>query len=317
MINKPFKVVLHNDLDAGGSAICIVNHIKQKYGIHAKYELHFTTYKSVDAYVERLLDDPDKYEKLFIADIHIDPELANDVNKEFGNRWVLLDHHASCANLKGIPNCIIDLSGKMCAAAMCYKYLLKDQGLEYKHLNSLIKICNGYDLWLHNLPNNLCKNLNYIYYYYWGEKFVERFNMGFDGFTNEEKLYINAKWKEIEEQIKITKFIDVLENDPIYKNKFCVIPVSDNKDGEVNELCEHALKNLKYDVVMFINCKKRKISTRISENAAKKGLHIGNFHMDLKIGGGHEKAGGGQYFDETQLETICEAYTDKIINLNI
>jgi hypothetical protein len=62
---------------------------------------------------------------------------------------------------------------------------------------------------------------------------------------------------------------------------------------------------------------KNKISTRISQNAADKGLHIGNFHLELNIGGGHEKAGGASYQDNDHLSFICEKLTKKVVNLKI
>jgi len=321
-MNKTHKplltlVLVHNDLDGGGSAICIINHIKQKYGINAEYKLHFATYKNIDLYVERILDEPERYEKVFIADIHIHPELAQELYNVYKDNFILLDHHPSASNLKDIPNCIIDLTGKICGAAMCYKYLLKDQGFEFKHLSKLVSICNDYDLWLHNLPNNISKNLNFIFYHYWGEKFVERFQMGFDGFNAEELEVIKQKWLDVETQIKTVKFVDPLEEDVNYKNKLCIIPVSNNKDGEVNELCEYAIKTLNYEIVMFVNSRSRKISIRSSDNAAKKGLHIGNFNAENAWGGGHAQAGGISYFDELQLETICNAYSDKLAELNI
>lgn len=255
--------------------------------MNAEYELWFGTYKNIDMYVERLLDEPDKYERVFIADIHVDPELA----KEFPDNFILIDHHASASNLKGIKNCIIDDSGKVCGAAMCYKYLLKDEGLEYKHLTKLVAVTNDYDLWFHKLPKNIAKNLNFLFYYYWGEKFVERFQMGFDAFTDIETQFIIEKWKEIKESFKTTTFLDALEDTSIeLKGKFCVIPVTGNKDGEVNELCEYALNELHYKVVMFVNSSKRKISIRISSDACEKGLHVGNFNTELKIGGGHKSA---------------------------
>jgi hypothetical protein len=35
------------------------------------------------------------------------------------------------------------------------------------------------------------------------------------------------------------------------------------------------------------------------------------------LDGGHEKAAGGQYFDEKQLENICNSYIEKIVDLGI
>lgn len=315
--HKPLLAICHNDTDGCGSAICIINHIKQKYGHDAECHTVFLTYKNVEMYLERVMDTPDKYEKIFIADIHVSPELMDDLNSVFDGRIILLDHHDSASNLKDKKNCIIITDGSHCGASLCYKYLLKDEGLEYLHLTSLVAICYDYDLWHHKLPNKIAKNMNFLYYYYWGEKFIERFGNGFDGFNNEEKLFLENKWKAIEESFRTTNFIDMLSEFEEYKGKFCSIIVSHNKDGEVNELCEYALNVLKYEIVMFINTAKRKVSVRASNKALEKGLHVGNFHLELLCGGGHAAAGGFSYSDEDHLETICNKFVEKIIELNI
>lgn len=311
-MTKPFKIVVHNDLDGGASAICIINHIREKYGPDAKYSLWFGTYTNVDMFVERLMDTPEQFEKVFIADISVKPELA----AQFPDNFILLDHHDTAKALDGINKCIVDTSGNHCGASLCYKHLLKDLGLPYKHLTKLTAVSLDYDLWHHKLPKNIAKNLNFIYYKYWGEKFVERFVNGFDKFNAEEVEFLTQKWKEIKEEIAKAEYVDLLEEEEGYKNKFCMV-VLKNEKGEVNELCEHILVDKKFHVAMTVNAKKNKISTRISKEAADKGLHIGEFHASLNIGGGHPQAGGASFRDETHLQEICQALAEKIIELRI
>lgn len=308
-MTKPFKIVTHNDLDGGVSAVCILEHIRQKYGPDAKYSLWFGTYKNVDLYVERLMDNPQEFEKVFIADIHTHPDLA----KQFPDNFILFDHHDSSKELNNFPRCIVDTSGNVCGAAMCYKYLLKDEKLEYKHLTKLVAIANDYDLWHLKLPNNIAKNLNFLYYYYWGEKFVERFKNGFDTFNDEEKAFLLSKWKEIKKQIHTTEFVDLMKSNKQFKNKLCMIYVTEN-NGETNELCEYALQKLKFDVVIVVIKKRHKLSTRARHEIVEKGFHVGNIHTELGIGGGHPAAGGGQFSDVDHLERICEAIAGKIID---
>ncbi len=307
---KPFKIVVHNDLDGGASAICIIEHIRQKYGNNAKYGLWFGTYKNVDPYVERLMDNPEEFERVFIADIHTHPDLA----KQFPENFILLDHHDSAKDLNNFERCIIDTSGNVCGAAMCYKYLLKDENLEYKHLTKLVAIANDYDLWHLKLPNNIAKNLNFLYYHYWGEKFVDRFIKGFDKFNDEEKQFLKTKWDDIKQQIDNSEYIDLMKSSDEYKNKLCLIHVKDNT-GETNELCEHALNVKGYDVVVVIIPSKHKISTRAKKSIVEQGFHVGNIHTELNIGGGHPAAGGAQYTDEDHLEKICESYANKLLEI--
>lgn len=307
---KPFKIIVHNDLDGGVSAICIIDHIRQKYGPDSQYSLWFGTYKNVDQYVERIMDSPNQYEKVFIADIHTHPDLA----KDFPENFILLDHHDSAKELNNFKQCIVDTSGKICGAGMCYKHLLKDENLNYKHLTSLVAIANDYDLWHLKLPNNIAKNLNFIFYEYWGEKFVERFKNGFDKFNDFEKSFLTKKWEEINNLLKSTEYIDLMKSDKKYKNKLCLIHIKDIT-GETNELCEYALEKLGYEVVVVILPSKHKISTRAKKSFVEKGFHVGNIHSELNIGGGHAAAGGGQYNDEDHLEKICETYANKIVEL--
>lgn len=310
---KPFQLVVHNDLDGGASAICIIEHIKQKYGPEATYGLWTGTYKKVDAYVERLMDWPEKYEHVFIADIHIHEDLA----RQLPDNFTLLDHHSSAQGLEKYPRCIIDTRPTVCGATLCYKHLLLDLGYKCDHLKKLVGVACDYDTWTLKLPNNIAKNLNSIYYYYWGEKFVERFKNGFDNFNDEEKEFLKTAWAEIKRQIETTEYIDLMATSPEHKNKFCLITIMDKNPGEVNELCEHVLTNLKYEVVICVSASKKRISTRSSKRAAEKGLHIGNLHVELNIGGGHPQAGGAQYEDENHLEIICETLANKIIQLGI
>jgi oligoribonuclease NrnB/cAMP/cGMP phosphodiesterase (DHH superfamily) len=255
------------------------------------------------------MDNPEQFEKVFIADISVNVELA----KQFPDNFILLDHHDSAKQLDGINKCIVDTSGNHCGATLCYKHLLMDEGFEFRHLTKLVTIALDYDLWHHKLPNHIAKDLNFMYYRYWGEEFIEKYKNGFNGFTEDEKEYLAVKWKEIEEEIKTAQYIDVFaETNPELKNKFCMI-VLPNAKGEVNELCEYAIKNLGYEVILTVNPFKKKLSTRASKHAHDRGLHIGEFHMKLNIGGGHPQAGGAQYSDDAHLEKICEALAEKIL----
>jgi oligoribonuclease NrnB/cAMP/cGMP phosphodiesterase (DHH superfamily) len=313
MSKKIIQIVAHNDFDGGASAVCIVNYIKQRYGKDYPYQMWFGGYDKVNMYVERLLDWPDKFQEVIIADISTSVELA----KEFPDHFTTIDHHDSAAKLKGLSkNCFIDTSGNHCGASMCYKLLLKDKGYEYKHLTKLSAIALDYDLWHLKLPNNIAKNLNYIYYMYWGEKFVQRFENGFDGFNKIEKDFLKAKHDDIQKQINEVEIIDLLQDEKGMKGKFATFIIK-NGQTEINDICDDLLMKRNYDVVIAVNAIKQKISVRCSENAHVKGLHVGMTHESLGVGGGHPKAGGAQYTNDEQLQQIYETYASKVIELAI
>jgi len=309
---KPIKIVVHNDLDGGGSAICIVNYINQKYGKGHPYDIWFGGYDKVNQYVERVMDWPDKYEEVIIADISTNVELA----KDFPSNFLTLDHHDSAAKLNGIGNCIIDTSGNHCGASLCYKHLLMDNNYEFKHLTNLVKICIDYDLYHLKLPKNIAKNLNFLYYYYWGEKFIARFLNGFDKFTDTEKIFLKSKWADIEKQIADAEIIDLLQEEPGKKGKFGIFIIKSGQDA-INDICENAINVLGYDIIIAANPNKGKISVRASTHAEEKGMHVGMLHESLGIGGGHPKAGGAQYGSDDELEKITEAYANRILELEI
>lgn len=309
---KPFKIICHNDLDGGASAICIANHIKAKYGEKAKYSIAFKTYQNINQYVEQILNNAGSFEKVFIADISVEDYLA----KEFPDNFILLDHHDTAEALDGINKCIVDTSGNHCGASLCYKHLLIDEGLPYKHLTKLVAVSLDYDLWHHKLPNKVAKNLNFLYYKYWGEKFCIRFMDGFEGFNQEEKEYLRAKWKATEEEIAKTELVDLLEEEDGHGNKICLAVLPDNK-AEVNEICENALDNLGYKVIITVNSKHQKLSIRANAEAEEKGFHVGEMNDELGIGGGHARAGGASFTDDDHLEKICEAYAEKIIDIGL
>jgi oligoribonuclease NrnB/cAMP/cGMP phosphodiesterase (DHH superfamily) len=311
-MSKPFKIIVHNDLDGGASAICIANHIKYKYGEDAKWTVAFKTYQNVNQYVERILDNADSFEKVFIADISVEDYIA----KEFPDNFILLDHHDTAEALDGLNKCIVDTSGNHCGASLCYKHLLKDEGLPYKHLTKLVAVSLDYDLWHHKLPNKVAKNLNFLYYRYWGEKFMIRFMDGFNGFNDEEKEYLRNKWEEIAEEIKNTEIVDLYEDGDEHVGKICLAVLPSNK-GEVNEICENALDNLGYKVIITVNSRQQKLSIRSCAEAEEKGLHVGELNDELGIGGGHSRAGGATFTDDNHLEKICESYAEKIIQIGL
>lgn len=310
---KKFLIICHNDLDGGVSAICIINYLNQKYGKDVKYQLAFKTYKNINQYVERIFDNPGRYEQIFIADISIDLYLAEDMPRNV----LIIDHHDTAVHLKNFPRCIIDISGNHCGASLCYHHLLKNNKLKYKHLTSLVAIARDYDLWIHKLPKKIAKNVNFIYYKYWGEKFSKRFVDGFNGFNDDEKLFIQNKWDDIKQQLKDAKFQDLLEDeDEKYHNKLALY--IDETKGDVNEICEYALNKMGFKIIVCVVPKKCQLSIRADEKTVENGCHIGRICEEIRDmgfasnGGGHPAAGGAKYETKNNLGDFLDIFADKI-----
>lgn len=312
---KKFLICGHNDLDGGASAICALSYLKQTYGEDIDCQLAFKTYKNINEYVERIMDEPQLYEKVIIADISVESYLA----EQFPENFLLIDHHDTASDLQAFSNCIVDLSGKECGASLCYYHLLKKNNLSYKHLKTLVAIARDYDLWIHKLPNNIAKNLNFLYYHYWGDKFCERFKLGFDGFTKDEKTFLKQRWTKINDQLLSAEFEDLIDEEP-HKNKVCLYVTTNeyNKDGDSNELCEYALNVKNYQAIICIIPKRRQLSVRARPDIVEKGAHVGKICEELyKLGyttngGGHAPAGGANYENEDKLQEFCELFVEKI-----
>lgn len=318
---KPFLIVVHNDLDGGTSAVVIINHIKEKYGKTAKYKLAFKTYTNINEYIERVMDDPYRFEKVFIADISCEQWLA----EQFPKNFILLDHHDTAIELQQYDNCHVDVTGKHSGASICFKTLILDENLPYsKELKQLVAIAHDYDLWIHKLPKRVAKNLNFIYYYYWGEEFCERFENGFDRFNDEEKRFLKSKWEGIERQIEEGEYIDLLEEEG-QPNKICLFLNTKKfvEYGDVNEVCGHAIEKLGYHVVICATPKNKKLSLRASEHAENCGLNVGEIARELyesgygSNGGGRARTGGAGYVTEDNLEMFCQVFCEKIIEYKI
>lgn len=319
-MTKPFQIIVHNDLDGGASAIVIINHIWAKYGKDAEYSVVFKTYKNVNQYVERVLDHPEDYEKIFIADISVEEWLA----EQFTDNVMLLDHHDTADVLKKFDKCIVDTTGKHSGASLCFKTLILDEGFEYtQDLKRMVSVAHDYDLWIHKLPNKIAKNLNHIYYLYWGEKFIERFVHGFDKFNDEEKEFLKTKWQTVADQIRDGEFIDLMEGSD--SNKLCLFINGDEyrRTGDVNEVCEHALTELGYEVIICATPFKSNLSVRATEHAENRGLHVGEVNQWLfesgfaENGGGHARAGGSCYGTDDNLEKFIDTYSEKILEYGI
>jgi len=318
-MNKKFWIITHCDLDGGSSAICIINYIKQKYGRNSEIKLAFKTYKNINEFVERILETADQYEKIFISDISVSEYIADG----FPDNIILLDHHDTAKNLIKYKNCIVDVSGKECGASLCYYHLLKKEGFKYDHLTQLVAITRTYDLWINNSLTHVSKNLNFIFYDYWGDKFCERFENGFDGFNDYEKKFLKERWDGVLRQQKEAVLIDLLDNEvnKKLKNKLCLYITEEKhlKSGDNNELCDYVLNTLNYEAIICVIPRRNQLSIRIKPTLAEKGIHVGKlceeFHKVYEYtsnGGGHAAAGGAHYEDENKLELLCDKFAEKI-----
>jgi oligoribonuclease NrnB/cAMP/cGMP phosphodiesterase (DHH superfamily) len=313
---KPFKIITHQDLDGGCSAIVIINYLLNKYGKNIQYAVGFKTYTNVDLYTEQILNN-NIFQEIIIADISVQEHVA----KDFPDNLMLFDHHDTATHLSQYKNCIVDTSGKLCGATLCYQELMKKNGYENKEVETLARIADDYDNWRNKLPNKVAKNLNFLFYHYWGEKFIERYKNGFNGFTEYEKTFLKDKWSKIKSDIKNLQETDLLADDPINKNKVAFVILKDESD-EINELADYLLVNKGYQVAILANARLKRVSIRANKKITTPDFHIGKINEEFVMnsnvrGGGHSHAGGLGYTDMENLEKICQTYVDKILELQL
>ena len=165
-------LIIHDDLDGAGCAILFKYH-------YPDIEIQHHNYDIIDNIAQELLDNKNKYDKIYFADItppeHIGKEMLKD------DKFVLIDHHITREYLLGQP--FYDTS--MCATLLTAAYF---HPIDNRHI-SFIHAVDAYDTWKLDSPyRDLGLNLNLLFDYYKMDNFVKAFSAMRDISSNEEMI---------------------------------------------------------------------------------------------------------------------------------
>lgn len=263
-------LITHTDLDGAGCAIIF----KQKY---KDIETQYHNYDTVDKIAEELLEEKDKYDKIFFADISPTEEIGKKMLED--DKFVLIDHHKTRLYLEGTENFDTSVCGSLISA-----FLLYDLDNNDFIGDNFMRSVDAWDSW--KLDSKYRKNgeeLNLLFGYYGMNKFVEEFK-DMRKISEEEKTIITVLRKIKEDYLnhKIKQCKTKLDE---YGNKYWEFYIGEPQSGLGNllEMAEEKAKDIKY--IKAINMNDNVVSLYsldidVSEIAKNKG------------GGGHKKASG-------------------------
>lgn len=276
------KLFTHTDLDGIGCAI-VGKHV------FTDIDVTYCDYNNVNQIIGDYLTKKNflDYDITFITDISMDRVKADVINYyyESGNKFVLLDHHATAEWLNKFEWATVKSlhqdGTKSSGTSMLYHYLSQPQ-----ELSTFVEKVRRYDTWeWSTIYGDLeAKNLNDLFHLIGRERFIERF------LTNQSIILTEAEQLLLEtEQNKIKAYIRMKENN------MTIIEIEGYKAGIVfaeqylsqlgNEL---AKKYNQLDFIAMINLGGKTVSFR----GIKDHIDLGKDIARLFGGGGHPKAAG-------------------------
>jgi len=186
----------------------------------------------------------------------------------------------------------IDHKAESCSKILYKHYntigLLGNLTVEQKHLIALV---NDYDCYQLKFPES--NKLNFLFWYKNGNKlqnFINDFEHGFHGFTNEQNKIISYHFYKFK---KLTESLQLFTCDvPVSKKKYTF--VSAFADQYINDVAQYVIDNSNCDVCMLINLNNKRVYFRKNKNVD---LDLGKFAKKICNGGGHEYAAGGELND--------------------
>lgn len=270
---KPILSISHDDLDGAVCQILLgkvfpnIEYISYKFGI-------------LDDLLKKI--DYNKYEKVFLTDIH--PE--NRDNIYLSDNIILIDHHESIIEWHD-PSINKFVIKKYCGAKLTKLFLEKNFNVDLSQFNELVHLTNDYDMWIHNHFKS--KELNILFWHYFPQRFRQEFSNGRVEWNDFEKALIQK------EKENFQKALDELEIFPteiicglmFYTDKF------------YNELAEYFLKQ-RYKIIFIISQSQNSVSVRHNVDS----LNIGKLVKKLEWGGGHAKAAGFKFnsFEDLKIK---------------
>ena len=229
------------------------------------------------------------YKQVFFFDLDT-TEIQDLIDKK---NVSIFDHHKTHKEeIYKNAEYYIDAKETSCSKLL-YKYYnttgaLGNLTVEQKHLIALV---NDYDCYELKFPES--NKLNFLFWYKNGNKlqnFINDFEHGFHGFTNEQNKIISYHFYKFK---KLAEGLDLFTCDlPINKKKYNFVSAF---AGEyINDVAQYIIDKSNCDVCMLINLNNKRVYFRKNKNVD---LDLGKFAKKICNGGGHEYAAGGELND--------------------
>jgi len=231
----------------------------------------------------------EEYKQVYFFDLDT-TEIQDLIDKK---NVCIFDHHKTHKEeIYKNAEYYIDHKAESCSKILYQHYntigLLGNLTVEQKHLIALV---NDYDCYQLKFPES--NKLNFLFWYKNGNKlqnFINDFEHGFHGFTNEQNKIISYHFYKFK---KLTESLQLFTCDvPVSKKKYTF--VSAFADQYINDVAQYVIDNSDCDVCMLINLNNKRVYFRKKKDVD---LDLGKFAKKICNGGGHEYAAGGELND--------------------
>ena len=288
------KLITHNDLDGVGC------YIVAKIVLEEEVDVTYCNYGDVNEEVLKAIENENVYSKIFITDISVTEEVANDLDK-IGEKVVLLDHHPTALFLNRYSWAKVeeyfDIEEKTCATRLLYDYFNANGNV---YLDTFVEKVRLFDTWLWKEKYNDedAKYLNDLRYILGKEDFanslISKIKSKSTLFNEFDLKLLAIKQREIDSYVeKKDKDLVVTE---IRGYKAGVVIAESNQSELGNRLCE---MHPELDLVAMVN------QNGISYRTVKDNVNVSEIAKYFG-GGGHPKASGSRVPKEC-LEGYIEA----------
>ncbi len=304
------KLFTHNDLDGIGCAVLA------KLAFKDNVDISYCDYDNIDELVQKYLPEKNDTDMCCITDIRVSDELAQEIETNFEN-FYLLDHHPTALYLNKYNWCKVQIDNnnecvKTSGTELYYYWLIKNKYIEQNIiLNSFVRIVRDYDTWRWSKVGEgglICKKINDLLYIYGRENFIDwclnRINEKvFPALSETDKLLLEVKQDEINRYVE-EKSKNVMIT--IFGDKVCGIIFAERYISELgNKICK-AYPDI--DFVAIINMGNQTVSYR----TIKDNIDLGKDVASLFGGGGHPKAAGSQFdISVDVLETVFKVKKER------
>ena len=305
------KVLSHTDLDGIGCVILAYLSFGRE-----NVDVEYCNYNDVNKKIREfyLCGNPEEYDAIYITDISVDEEVAEEINELFtaGQKWKLLDHHATALGLNQFAWCEVRVNNtignqKTSGTEMFFKHLV---GIDHINIevfkpeviNNTIKfvqIVRDYDTWRWKELGEegvVCKQVNDLFYIYGREEFInwtlKRLKYWgsyseFPSFRDEDLLLLEQKQKDIDRYIE-KKDKHLMARTDAFGYTYGVIFAEQYFSELGNRLCE-LYPELDY-IAMIDIC-----DGKVSYRTVRDDLDVGGTIAHSFGGGGHQKAAGSTF----------------------
>jgi oligoribonuclease NrnB/cAMP/cGMP phosphodiesterase (DHH superfamily) len=309
--------VTHSDLDGIVSTINIFNYVDDPQDVFYVQKI----YDNInELFTEILFKDNCSFKKIdfvLATDISVDEGIIEECEKR-DIKLIVLDHHETAYHLNKYTNCYVEEDKAHSGAEVTLEFL-KLCGMTTKKLDKLNKVATQFDLFLFKTPElrkykiggmdvSLAEMFNTLYFKtpYVKDSFIKRWEDGWGkGFNEKEVELIKSEYESAKSHI--------LKVD----NSKLKVQLEDNKllilaYDYIVHTGNYYLDEKDYDLILFFNTDKCKLSARVSDTSP---INIGkiletiNKKFDyLSNGGGHAKAGGCNL-------TTCDRLDEVVCNI--